>query len=99
MFEGIRMKETNDKNVKEIKTYVNQFIQIDCDLADIIKNSMVYDIALLYDWSNLGTIMLGELTVSNDRSAHTANVKNANSIAKYKLNPTIEQFKNPSAVQ
>jgi hypothetical protein len=69
------------------------------EVMNIIKDSMVYDIALLYDWSNLGTIMLGELTVLNDKSAHTANVKNANSIARYKLNPTIEQFKNPSAVQ
>ena len=62
---------------------------------NIIKNSMVYDIALLYDWSDLGRIMLGELTVG-ELSTHTANVKNANSITKYRLAPTIEKFKNPT---
>lgn len=69
------------------------------EVMNIIKDSMVYDIALLYDWSNLGTIMLGEITVMNDKSAHTANVKNVRYITKYNLTPTIEQFKNPSSVQ
>lgn len=66
------------------------------EAMDIIKNSMVYDIALLYDWSNLGTMMLGELTVA-DTSTYSTNVKNVKSITKYRLTPTIEAFKNASA--
>ncbi len=66
------------------------------EAMNIIKDSMVYDIALLYDWSNLGTIMLGDMTVMDDKSAHTSNVKNVNSITKYRLTPTIEAFKNPT---
>jgi hypothetical protein len=68
------------------------------EVMNIIKDSMVYDIALLYDWSNLGTLMLGELTVA-ESSTYATNVRNVKSITKYRLNPTIEQFKNPSTVQ
>jgi hypothetical protein len=68
------------------------------EVMNIIKDSMVYDIALLYDWSNLGTLMLGELTVA-ESSTYSTNVRNVKSITKYRLNPTIEQFKNPSTVQ
>ena len=41
--------------------------------------------------------MLGDMTVMEDKSAHTSNVKNVNSITKYRLTPTIEAFKNASS--
>ena len=62
---------------------------------DIIKNSMVYDIALLYDWRNIGSITLGELT-NDDPGRYASNVNVVRYIAKNQLNPTIEKFKNPS---
>ena len=68
------------------------------EVMNIIKNSMVYDIALLYDWSNLGTRMLGEMTVS-DTNTYASNVNIIRYIEKGHLKPTIELFKNPSAIQ
>ena len=64
---------------------------------DIIKNSMVYDIALLYDWYGMGTYTLGELTVDN-QGRYAGNVTNQSNINKL-LQQTVEQLKNPQMTQ
>ena len=63
---------------------------------DIIKNSMVYDIALLYDWDHMGSLTLGEMTVSK-RGLYANNVANQDSINQI-LQDTIEQLKNPQII-
>jgi hypothetical protein len=64
---------------------------------DIIKNSMVYDIALLYDWNKLGTLTLGELTI-DAQGRYAGNVTNQASINQL-LQDTVEKLKNPQTVQ
>ena len=61
---------------------------------DIIKNSMVYDIALLYDWYNMGTDTLGELTI-NVAGIYANNVSSQNDINR-NLQETVEKLKNPT---
>lgn len=64
---------------------------------DIIKNSMVYDIALLYDWNKMGTYTLGELTISPS-GVYTNNVTAQDSINKL-LQETVDKLKNPTMIQ
>lgn len=61
---------------------------------NIIKNSMVYDIALLYDWYNMGTDTLGELTI-NAAGIYANNVSSQNEISR-NLQETVEKLKNPT---
>ena len=61
---------------------------------NIIKNSMVYDIALLYDWYNMGTDTLGELTI-NAPGIYANNVSSQNEINR-NLQDTVEKLKNPT---
>ena len=61
---------------------------------NIIKNSMVYDIALLYDWYNMGTFTLGELTKSAP-GIYANNVSSQNEINR-NLQDTVEKLKNPT---
>ena len=61
---------------------------------DIIKNSMVYDIALLYDWYSMGTDTLGELTI-NVAGIYANNVSSQNDINR-NLQETVEKLKNPT---
>ena len=61
---------------------------------DIIKNSMVYAIALLYDWSGMGTRTLGELTISAP-GLYANNVTTQDDINE-NLNETVEKLKNPT---
>ena len=67
------------------------------EVMDTIKNSMVYDIALLYDWEKMGSVTLAELTTSA-RGLYASNVANQQEI-KDNLNKTVEQLKNPQMVQ
>ena len=60
---------------------------------DIIKNSMVYDIALLYDWYGMGTYTLGELTVDS-QGRYAGNVTNQSLINEL-LQETVQKLKNP----
>ena len=64
---------------------------------DIIKNSMVYDIALLYDWYSMGTRTLGELTI-NSQGVYENNVTSQSSINQL-LQETVAKLKNPQSVQ
>ena len=64
---------------------------------DIIKNSMVYDIALLYDWYSMGTRTLGELTI-NPQGVYANNVTSQSSINQL-LQETVAKLKNPQSVQ
>ena len=67
------------------------------EVMDIIKNSMVYDIALLYDWENMGSLVLGELTISA-RGLYAGKVAMQNDIKKV-LDDTVEQLKNPLMIK
>lgn len=67
------------------------------EVMNIIKNSMVYDIALLYDWDRMGTVTLGELT-KNEEGLYANNVTNQDSINKA-LQDTVEKLKNPQMSQ
>ena len=64
---------------------------------DIIKNSMVYDIALLYDWEELGSVVLGELTVKA-RGMYANAVTKQEEINK-NLQDTVEKLKNPLEIK
>jgi hypothetical protein len=66
-------------------------------VMNIIKDSMVYDIALLYDWDKMGTRTLGELTISA-RGLYTNNVTNQNAIDQA-LQSTVQQLKYPTMFQ
>ena len=66
------------------------------EVMDIIKNSMVYDIALLYDWDKMGSITLGEMTVSA-RGSYANNVANQEEIKEI-LEETVDQLKNPQII-
>lgn len=55
---------------------------------------MVYDIALLYDWSGMGTRTLGELTISAP-GLYANNVTTQDDINE-NLNETVEKLKNPT---
>ena len=61
---------------------------------NIIKNSMVYDIALLYDWYQMGTRTLGELTISS-AGLYANNVSSQSDINR-NLQETVEKLKNPT---
>ena len=63
------------------------------EVMDTIKNSMVYDIALLYDWEKMASLTLAEMTTSA-RGIYASNVSNQNDI-KEALDKTVEQLKNP----
>lgn len=65
-------------------------------VMDIIKNSMVYDIALLYDWYNMGTDTLGELTI-NAAGVYANNVSAQDNINKL-LQETVDKLKNPQMI-
>jgi len=67
------------------------------DVMNIIKDSMVYDIALLYDWDKMGSVTLGEMTTSN-RGLYATNVSKQNDIKKV-LDETVEQLKNPQMIK
>ncbi|MBQ7392478.1 MAG: hypothetical protein IJV73_07290, partial [Clostridia bacterium] len=67
------------------------------DVMNIIKDSMVYDIALLYDWDKMGSVTLGEMTTSK-RGLYATNVSKQNDIKKV-LNETVEQLKNPQMIK
>jgi hypothetical protein len=64
--------------------------------VDIIKNSTVYDIALLYNWGGWATELekLGE-RMSNNYGSLVSVMPNG---AIPELEETIEQFKNPGYV-
>ncbi len=64
---------------------------------DTIKNSMVYDIALLYDWYGMGTYTLGELTVDS-QGRYAGNVTNQSNI-NLLLQDTVAKLKNPQMTQ
>ena len=64
---------------------------------DTIKNSMVYDIALLYDWYGMGTYTLGELTVDY-QGRYAGNVTNQSQINQL-LQDTVAKLKNPQMTQ
>ena len=66
-------------------------------VMNIIKDSMVYDIALLYDWDDMGSRTLGEMTISK-RGLYATNVSNQNNIQK-SLDQTVEQLKNPQMIK
>ena len=61
-----------------------------------IKDSMVYDIALLYDWYKMGTVTLGELTISS-AGVYAGNVSSQSEINR-NLQETVEKLKNPTFV-
>ena len=63
-------------------------------VMDIIKNSTVYDIALLYDWGGWGT-ELSELWWKRNTNNYGTLVTLIASNAQPKLEETIEQFRNP----
>ena len=64
------------------------------EVMDIIKNSTVYDIALLYDWGGWAT-ELAELWHRRDTNNHGSLVTLLPT-AQEQLEDTIEQFKNPT---
>ena len=66
------------------------------EVMDIIKNSMVYDIALLYDWEKMGSLTLGELTIGA-RGVYANNVANQDRINQT-LQDTVDQFTNPQII-
>ena len=66
------------------------------EVMDTIKNSMVYDIALLYDWEKMASLTLAEMTISA-RGVYASNVSNQNDI-KEALDKTVEQLKNPQMI-
>ena len=66
------------------------------EVMDTIKNSMVYDIALLYDWEKMASFTLAEMT-TNARGVYAGNVSNQNDI-KEALDKTVEQLKNPQMI-
>lgn len=66
-------------------------------VMDIIKDSMVYDIALLYDWEKMGSVTLGELTIG-PRGEYAGKVAIQNDIKKV-LDDTVEQLKNPLMIK
>ena len=63
-------------------------------VMDIIKNSTVYDIALLYDWGGWRT-ELSELWYKRNTNNHGTLATLISTDAQPKLEQTIEQFKNP----
>ena len=67
------------------------------EVMDTIKSSMVYDIALLYDWDNMASITLFEMTTSA-RGLYASNVSNQESIRR-ELEKTVEQLKNPLMIK
>ena len=67
------------------------------DIMDLIKSSMVYDIALLYDWDKMGSVTLFEMTTSA-RGLYACNVTNQDSINQ-NLQDAIEQLKNPQIIK
>ena len=66
-------------------------------VMDIIKNSTVYDIALLYDWGGWRT-ELSELWWRRSTNNYGSLVTLIASNAQPKLDETVEQFKNPGTL-
>ena len=66
-------------------------------VMDIIKNSTVYDIALLYDWGGWRT-ELSELWWRRNTNNYGSLVTLIASNAQPKLDETVEQFKNPGTL-
>ena len=67
------------------------------EVMDTIKNSMVYDIALLYDWDKMASITLFEMTTSA-RGLYASNVSNQESIRE-ELDKTVEKLQNPQMIK
>ena len=65
-------------------------------VMDIIKDSMVYDIALLYDWEMIGSRVLGEMTIA-PRGKYANKVAMQNDINKI-LQDTVEKLMNPQMI-
>ena len=66
-------------------------------VMDIIKNSTVYDIALLYDWGGWAT-ELSELWHRRHTNNYGTLVSTMNMSAIPQLEETIELFKNPGTI-
>ena len=66
-------------------------------VMDIIKNSTVYDIALLYDWGGWRT-ELSELWYKRTTNNYGSLASLVETNAQPKLEETIEQFKNPGTL-
>ncbi len=66
------------------------------EVMNVIKNSLVYDIALLYDWHQMGTKTLGELTIST-ANLYTNNVSAQDDINQ-NLQEIVEKLKNPQMI-
>ena len=65
------------------------------EALNTIKSSLVYDIALLYDWGGYTDVLLDIGTAaSNQYAQRTANIETANA----QMEITLEQFKNPQYV-
>ena len=64
-------------------------------VMDIIRTSIVYDIALLYDWGGLEKML--ENLAKNNSNPYGAAVSNLNATVVPKLEETIELLKNPLA--
>ena len=67
-------------------------------VMDILKNSTVYDIALLYDWSGFET-ELSELWYKRTTNNYGNLVSLISINAQPRLEETIEQFKNPGYIE
>ena len=67
------------------------------DVMDTIKSSMVYDIALLYDWDKMASVTLFEMTTSA-RGLYAGNVSNQDSIRR-ELEKTVEKLQNPQMIK
>ena len=67
-------------------------------VMDILKNSTVYDIALLYDWGGWAS-ELSELWWKRSTNNYGSLVSLIPTNAQPKLEETIEQFKNPGYLE
>ncbi len=87
------MDSTMDAYYARTLYFNTSYDEIPREVMSIIKDSMVYDIALLYDWHQMGTRTLGELTFSA-AGLYTNNVSAQDDINR-NLQEIIEKFKNP----
>ena len=94
-YSNVELKDSTMYAYYERTLYLNTASDAGSRAAmNIIKNSMVYDIALLYDWYNMGTFTLGELTKS--APGIYANNVSAQSDINRNLQETVEKLKNPT---
>jgi hypothetical protein len=63
------------------------------DVLNIIKGSLVYDIALLYDWGEYEDFLVDLSAASHNQ--YSSKIANLDEYVVPKLDATIEQFKNP----